>query len=166
MQCRSPTNFLRWREWSVQFERRSAVPGKLRRLITNATEPSVLPWTEFEQSVTEATQLARPATFDHLELIEEQYSTLRRYTPEFLDVLKLKAAPAAQAVLDAINVVREMNTTGARKVPEGANITFVKARWNTPIEKTGSRPVSRPHSCRAALLRQLERLSRVIAPAS
>ena len=36
---------------------------------------SVLPWTEFEQSVTEATQLARPATFDHLQLIEEQYAT-------------------------------------------------------------------------------------------
>ena len=90
---------------------------------------SVLPWTEFEQSVTEATQLARPATFDHLQLIEEQYSTLRRYTPEFLDVLKLKAAPAAQAVLDAIDVVRKMNTTGARKVPEDATITFVKARW-------------------------------------
>lgn len=90
---------------------------------------SVLPWTEFEQSVTEATQLARPATFDHLQLIEEQYSTLRRHTPEFLEVLKLNAAPAAQAILDAINVVREMNTAGAQKVPEGATITFVKARW-------------------------------------
>src|SRR5471030_2896098 len=40
MRCRSLTNFLRWREWSVQFEWRSAVPAKLRCLITNATEPS------------------------------------------------------------------------------------------------------------------------------
>jgi putative transposase len=38
--CRSLTNFLRWQEWSVQFERCSAVPGKSRRLINNATEPS------------------------------------------------------------------------------------------------------------------------------
>lgn len=90
---------------------------------------AVLPWTEFEQSATEATQLARPAAFDHLQLIEEQYSTLRRYTPEFLDVLKLKAVPAAQAVLDAIDVVREMNMTGARKVPEGATVAFVKPHW-------------------------------------
>lgn len=97
---------------------------------------AVLPWTEFEQSVTEAAQLARPATFDHLQLIEEQYSTLRRYTPEFLDVLKLKAAPAAQAVLDAIDVVRKMNMTGARKVPEGATIAFVKTRWK-PLVITG-----------------------------
>src|SRR5471032_717933 len=42
MRCRSPTNFLRWRECSVQFERRSAVPAKLRCLITNATEPQLL----------------------------------------------------------------------------------------------------------------------------
>jgi hypothetical protein len=44
-------------------------------------------------------------------------------------VLKLKAAPAAQAVLDAIDVLREMNMTGSRKVPDDAPTTFVKARW-------------------------------------
>src|SRR5471030_916899 len=44
MRCRSPTNFLRWREWSVQFEWRSAVPAKLRCLITNATEPLQVKW--------------------------------------------------------------------------------------------------------------------------
>jgi len=56
---------------------------------------AVLPWNEFTQSVTEAVQLAQPQTFDPLHLIGEHYSTLRRYTPEFLDVLKLKATPAA-----------------------------------------------------------------------
>jgi len=42
MRCRSQTNFLRWQEWSVQFERDSAPPGKFRRLINNATEPQEL----------------------------------------------------------------------------------------------------------------------------
>jgi hypothetical protein len=89
----------------------------------------MLPWTDFTQSVTEAAELAQPETFDHLHLVGEQYSTLRRYTPEFLDVIRLKAAPAAQAVLDAIDVLREMNMTGASKVPDDAPIAFVKARW-------------------------------------
>jgi hypothetical protein len=53
---------------------------------------------------------------------ERRYATL-------VDVLKLKAAPAAQAVLDAIDMVREMNATGSRKVPDDAPIAFVKARW-------------------------------------
>jgi hypothetical protein len=41
----------------------------------------------------------------------------------------LKATPAAQAVLDAINVLREMNSTGARKLPDDVPVTFIKARW-------------------------------------
>ena len=90
---------------------------------------AVIPWAEFAQSVTDAAQLAQPATFDHLHLVGDHYSMLRRYTPELLDVLKLKAAPAAQAVLDAIDMVREMNATGSRKVPDDAPIAFVKARW-------------------------------------
>lgn len=90
---------------------------------------AILPWSDFAKSITEASQLAQPESFDHLSLIGEQYSTLRRYTPEFLDVLKLKAAPAAQAVLDAIDVLRQMNATGARKMPDDAPVTFIKARW-------------------------------------
>jgi len=90
---------------------------------------AVLPWNEFAQSVAEAAQLAQPQTFDHLHLIGEHYSTLRRYTPEFLDVLKLKAAPAAQAILDAIDVLRELNMTGSRKVPDNTPVSFIKARW-------------------------------------
>ncbi len=90
---------------------------------------SVIPWAEFAQSVTDAAQLAQPATFDHLHLVGDHYSMLRRYTPELLDVLKLRAAPAAQAVMDAIDMVREMNATGSRKVLDDAPIAFVKARW-------------------------------------
>ncbi|WP_075790977.1 Tn3 family transposase [Massilia putida] len=90
---------------------------------------TIMPWTDFAQSVTEASQLAQPESFDHLHLIGDQFSTLRRYTGEFLDVLKLKAAPAAQAVLDAIEVLRAMNAAGARKVPDDAPTSFVKARW-------------------------------------
>lgn len=77
---------------------------------------AILPWSQFALSVTEARQLAQPESFDHLSLVGEQYSTLRRHAPKFLDVLKLKAAPAAQAVLDAIDVLREMNMTGARRL--------------------------------------------------
>ena len=94
---------------------------------------AVIPWSAFAQSVTDAAQLAQPATFDHLHLVADHHSMLRRYTPELLDVLRLKAAPAAQAVLDAIDVVRRMNATGSRKVPDNAPIAFVKARWKALV---------------------------------
>ena len=62
---------------------------------------AVMSWDAFAESVTEAQKLAQPEDFDFLHRIGESYATLRRYAPEFLDVLKLRAAPAAKNVLDA-----------------------------------------------------------------
>lgn len=78
---------------------------------------AIIPWEDFTQSVTEADQLAQPKSFDHLYLISEQFNTLRRYTPEFMDVLKLRAAPAAQGVLNAM-------------IGGALNIKHVRAHWD------------------------------------
>ncbi|KPW79639.1 Tn3 family transposase, partial [Pseudomonas syringae pv. cerasicola] len=67
--------------------------------------------------------------FDFLHRIGESYATLRRYAPQFLDVLKLRAAPAAKDVFEGIEVLRAMNTDNARKVPVDAPIGFIKKRW-------------------------------------
>ncbi|HDV6336407.1 TPA: Tn3 family transposase [Klebsiella michiganensis] len=90
---------------------------------------AVMSWDAFAESVTEAQRLAQPEDFDFLHRIGESYATLRRYAPEFLDVLKLRAAPAAKDVLDAIEVLRSMNSDNARKVPTDAPTEFIKPRW-------------------------------------
>jgi hypothetical protein len=90
---------------------------------------SVLSWDAFTASVGEAQQLAQPAQFDFLHRIGENHATLRRYAPQFLAVLKLRAAPTAQGVLDAIEVLRGMNAANVRKVPASAPTGFVKPRW-------------------------------------
>ena len=90
---------------------------------------SVLPWDDFSASVAEAQKLAQPEDFDFLHRIGESYATLRRYAAEFLDVLKLRAAPAAKGLLDAIEVLRTMNADSARKVPADAPTEFIKKRW-------------------------------------
>lgn len=87
------------------------------------------PRDSFAESVTEAQKLAQPDDFDFLHRIGESYATLRRYAPEFLAVLKLRAAPAAKNVLDAIEVLRGMNTDNARKLPADAPTGFIKPRW-------------------------------------
>ena len=90
---------------------------------------SVIPWETFAASVCEAQKLAQPEDFDFLHRIGESYATLRRYAPEFLDVLKLRAAPAAKSVLDAIEVLRCMNADNTRKAPLDAPTEFIKKRW-------------------------------------
>ncbi len=96
---------------------------------------AVIPWDDFTQSITEADRLAQPESFDHLHLVSDNFNTLRRYTPAFLEILKLKAAPAAQDVLDAIEVIRRMNTDGTRKVPANAPTAFIKPRWRPLVLK-------------------------------
>ena len=51
---------------------------------------SVISWDDFAESVTEAQKLAQPEDFDFLHRIGENYATLHRYAPEFLNVLTLR----------------------------------------------------------------------------
>lgn len=94
---------------------------------------SIISWDEFSKSINEADELAHPESFDHLYLVGEQYSTLRRYTPAFLNILKLNAAPASVGLLNAIDCIRSMNVDGARKIPENAPTNFIKQRWDNLV---------------------------------
>ena len=89
----------------------------------------IIPWDTFAKSITEARTLARSEGFDYLHLIGESYSQVRRYTPAFLEVLKLNAAPAAREILEAVETIKEMNTGSLRKVPDSAPVSFVRKRW-------------------------------------
>ncbi len=90
---------------------------------------AVMPWDAFAESVSDAQKLAQPEDFDFLPRIGESYATLRRYAPELLDVLTLRAAPAAKPLLDAIVVLRGLNADNARKVSADAPTDFIKPRW-------------------------------------
>jgi hypothetical protein len=90
---------------------------------------AIVSWEEFAASITEAQKLAQPDDFDFLYRIGEGYTTLRRYAPELLSVLGLHAAPAAKPVLDAIDLLREMNASNARKLPDNAPVEFIRERW-------------------------------------
>ena len=96
---------------------------------------SVLNWEKFISSVAEAEKLARPADFDYLELLDNRYSQLRRYTPKLLEAFEFKATGASLPILKALSVIKELNISGGRKVPESADISFVKPRWLKHVVK-------------------------------
>jgi hypothetical protein len=112
--------------------------GKLGRALLKAKESdgdpfeaieSVMSWEAFTKSVNEAEQLAQPEAFDFLHQIKDHYATLRRYVPAFLEVLKLRAAPVATDVLDAIDTIRAMDNGGVHKIPVDVPTAFIKPRW-------------------------------------
>ena len=86
-------------------------------------------WEALAASIAQAKKLTRPAATDHLARVSTHFTSLRRYTPAFLAIHDLHAAPAAHDLLAAINVIRTMNITGARKVPDDVPTSFIRPRW-------------------------------------
>lgn len=74
-------------------------------------------------------KLTQSEDFDYLHYIENGYTQIRRYAPAFLDILQLKAAPAAKEIIEAAEVIKTMNVRQARKVPESASKEFIRKRW-------------------------------------
>ena len=94
---------------------------------------SVIPWDAFTQSVEEAQKLSQPEDFDYLHRIGDRYAQIRRYAPALLEALRLKAAPAAQDILKAVETLKALNADNARKVPKEAPTSFVKKRWESLV---------------------------------
>jgi len=94
---------------------------------------SVISWEKFTQSVTEAQNLAGTEDFDYLNRIGDGYSQIRRYAPAFLEALVMKAAPAAQDILEAVDLLKSVNAGNARKLPKDAPTGFVRKRWEALV---------------------------------
>lgn len=94
---------------------------------------SILPWEDFAKSINEAKKLSQSEDFDYLPKIIENYNTVRRYSPGFLKALQFKAMPAAQEILDAVDVLKTMNEDQARKVPDDVPTDFIGKRWSKLI---------------------------------
>jgi len=90
---------------------------------------SIFDWESFVSSVEEAKNLARPIDYDYLDLISKRFYFLRRYTPTLLKLLKFNSTKANEPVIEAINIIRELNDTGKRKVPIDAPVEFISKRW-------------------------------------
>ncbi len=91
---------------------------------------SVLPWDRYVKSVEQAEDLSGPEDFDYLDLIGSRYGWMRRYAPTLLEAFEFKAATASMPLLRGIELLRELNEAGRRKVPDDAPVSFVKPRWS------------------------------------
>jgi TnpA family transposase len=90
---------------------------------------TVIPWERFCTTVAEAEILARPEDFDPYQLLTEHYAGIRRWAPAFLDAFSFQSVPAAAPLMRAIELLREMNHTGASTLPKSPPMAFVRQRW-------------------------------------
>ena len=94
---------------------------------------AVIPWGRLVATVTDARRLARPIDYDYLDLLKTKFYVLRKYTPTLLKSFEFKSTKSAEPLLAAVDIIRDMNETGRRKVPEDAPADFLPKRWKKHI---------------------------------
>jgi len=99
---------------------------------------SVLSWSKFESTVAEAQTLAQPEEFDFLALLDERYGSVRKFAPLLLEHFEFHSAPTATELLQGLDILRELNISGKRTLPEKVPTGFVKPRWRPYVFAAGA----------------------------
>lgn len=97
----------------------------------------ILPWDEFESTVTEAKKLAQPEQFDSLRLLNERYASMRKFAPMLLANFEFQASSGSADLLQAIIILRDVNAAGKRTLPEEIPTSFVRPRWQPYVMPSG-----------------------------
>lgn len=102
----------------------------------------------------EAQELARPADYDYLDLLQKRFYSLRRYTPTLLRVLEFHSTKANEPLLQAVEIIRGMNESGKRKVPDDSPVDFISKRWKKHLYANDGTTINR-HYYEMAVLTEL-----------
>lgn len=102
----------------------------------------------------EAQELARPADYDYLDLLQKRFYSLRRYTPTLLRVLEFHSTKANEPLLQAVEIIRGMNESGKRKVPDDSPVDFISKRWKKHLYENDGTTINR-HYYEMAVLTEL-----------
>ncbi|MBG9550008.1 Tn3 family transposase [Cytobacillus firmus] len=115
---------------------------------------SIIEWDTFVSSVEEAQELARPADYDYLDLLQKRFYSLRKYTPTLLRVLEFHSTKANEPLLQAVEIIRGMNESGKRKVPDDSPVDFISKRWKKHLYEDDGTTINR-HYYEMAVLTEL-----------
>ncbi|MDX6682218.1 MAG: hypothetical protein QOG94_2257 [Solirubrobacteraceae bacterium] len=88
----------------------------------------------------QAQAILRPLDDNHYAQLDGRYSHLRRFVPALIAALRFDSVPAARPLVDAIAVLRKLDATGRRTLPDTAPTGFVPARWRTHVTGEDGRP--------------------------
>lgn len=93
-------------------------------------------WAHLRAAVAQAAPRL-PRDHGHFAALDGSYGYLRQFTPQVLAAVRFAGGTAAAGLLEAVEILRELNATGSRRVPTDAPDGFVPARWRGYLETAG-----------------------------
>src|SRR6266849_5700680 len=81
---------------------------------------AAVPKDRLAHALAECERIARPADDSHVDLLGDHYSKLRQCLPRWLEVLRFRSLRDNDELIEGIEVLRRLNRTGRRTVPEEA----------------------------------------------
>ena len=90
-------------------------------------------WDRLVASREEIATLGDLATQDPLSLATQRYAQLRRFAPAFLEAFEFDAPASGQGLPSALTLLRELNRTGKRNLPDIVPMPFPSQHWKEVI---------------------------------
>ena len=81
-------------------------------------------------AVEECDQLIRPLDDSYFDFLARRYSHIREFAPAFLHAFKFRSNRNSDALLQAVELLQNLNQERRRAVPTDAPLKFVPAKWH------------------------------------
>lgn len=88
-----------------------------------------LPENKLRVTFGECERINEPLDENFFKLIGNRYSYLRQFIPTFLNALPLGGNAETAGLREAIGILRDLNDSGKRRIPDDAPCDFVDAKW-------------------------------------
>ena len=86
-----------------------------------------------EAAINDCERLVRPTQDESIDYFATRYSYLRQFVPAFLNTFVFRSNRENDSLLAAIQLLRQLNETGKRQVPQEAPMDFVSASWKVYV---------------------------------
>lgn len=99
-------------------------------------------WWKVIQARPKIEALAALAVEDPLVSAADRYGALRRFVPTFLEHIRFRSGTGGASLLKALELLRDLNRSGRREIPDDAPMPFVSKHWKALVKPIGG-PINR-----------------------